>query len=390
MVIDSAELRRRFSRVLERDEIYLANHSLGRILDQTERDLQEGLALWYEHMDDSWTPWLEELNRWRGNTARLLGYSREDCVVPKTSAGQGLRAVLNSFPTEKPIKIVSTTGEFDSVDFVLKTYESLRRAHVEWVKPREGSVPLFYGEDIAAAIQRRKPDLVVVSLVFFTTGQILQDVAGIVAAAHEVGAAVVLDVYHAAGVIPLSLDTVGVDFAIGGSYKYLRGGPGACWLAIHPNRLPNQPGRPPTLDTGWFAKRDTFDYRRSSAPEVKAGGDGWLESTLPVLMPYQARAGLALVHELGVAAIRNDSLERQGRLREALRARGIVVFEPTDPEEFGAYSLIPHSHAAEFCRSLKKLGVNVDSRGDFIRLCPDFLTTEDEIARAAEIIANAR
>jgi hypothetical protein len=82
-----------FSRVLGRQEIYLANHSLGRPLDQTRDDVLEALDLWYSDMDRGWEAWLGEQSHMRARLALLLGLSRPDAVVPKTSAGQGLRAV---------------------------------------------------------------------------------------------------------------------------------------------------------------------------------------------------------------------------------------------------------------------------------------------------------
>ncbi|TMH35452.1 MAG: aminotransferase, partial [Betaproteobacteria bacterium] len=86
-----------FSRVLARKEIYLANHSLGRPLDATASDVAEAVALWQTRLGDAWDAWSAELLAYRTRLARLLGASRYDCVVPRTSAGQGLRAILNSY-----------------------------------------------------------------------------------------------------------------------------------------------------------------------------------------------------------------------------------------------------------------------------------------------------
>ena len=91
-----AELWPRFARVRAREEIYLANHSLGRPPDRTAADVCAALDAWYRDMDGAWTPWLEARERFRALTAQLVGARRTDCVVPKTSAAQGLRAVLNA------------------------------------------------------------------------------------------------------------------------------------------------------------------------------------------------------------------------------------------------------------------------------------------------------
>src|ERR1700747_591609 len=113
-------LRHRFSRVLERDEIYLANHSLGRPPDRMADDVRAALDAWYRDMDGAWRLWLEARERFRSLTGQLIGAPSADCVVPKTSAGQGLRAVLNALPG-KP-RVLTTDAEFDSLDFILRVY----------------------------------------------------------------------------------------------------------------------------------------------------------------------------------------------------------------------------------------------------------------------------
>src|SRR5206468_3945110 len=84
---------------------------------------------------------------------------------------------------------------------------------------------------------------------------IVPELPKIVAAAHAAGARVLLDVYHSLGVFAVDLEALDVDFAVGGSYKYLRGGPGACFLFVAPRHLDAGIG---TLDIGWFAKESPF------------------------------------------------------------------------------------------------------------------------------------
>ena len=83
-----------FSRVLSSNSLYLANHSLGRPLDAMADDIAEAAAVWYSKLGDAWDAWLEEREAFRTRIATLIGATHTDCVVPKTSAGQGLRAVL--------------------------------------------------------------------------------------------------------------------------------------------------------------------------------------------------------------------------------------------------------------------------------------------------------
>src|SRR5205823_5761232 len=171
-----------FSRVLARrtSTIDLANHSLGRPLDATLADVAEALSLWETRMGDAWDAWLAEREAYRSRLARLAGAPRADCVVPKTSAGQGLRTILNSYPKTEP-RVVATRGEFDSVDIILRQYAKLGRIALRWVEPRDGG--LFAAEDVVAAV-RNGCDLLVVSQVLFNSGQVLPELARLIATTH--------------------------------------------------------------------------------------------------------------------------------------------------------------------------------------------------------------
>jgi kynureninase len=120
-----------FSKSLEMSGIYLANHSLGRPLDQTEEDLCKGFRLWQSKLGDAWEGWLEEQQAHRWRLVQLIGAPRSDCIIPKASAGQGLRTILNGLPGVP--RVVSTTGEFDSIDVILKQYAALDRIALQQV-----------------------------------------------------------------------------------------------------------------------------------------------------------------------------------------------------------------------------------------------------------------
>lgn len=360
-----------------RDRIYLANHSLGRPLDATDDDVREAMAAWYARMGDAWEPWDAEMRAFRGRLARLLGAPRADCVVPKTSAGQGLRAILNTYDTVP--RVVATRGEFDSLDLILREYARRGRIALTLVEPRADD--RFATADICAALAQ-PVDLVVVSQVIFTTGQRLAEVPAIIAAAHAAGGRVLLDTYHALGVYPFDVAALDADFAVGGAYKYLRGGPGAGFLYLHPRHLD---GALRTLDTGWFAKRDPFAYLRPDPPQYGVGGDAFLESTPAVLPIYQARAGQLLTLALGVARIRAHSLAQQRRLVDLLAERTIAASGGTDDR--GAFVTVVHARAEQWSQTLAEDGLITDARGRYLRLCPDVLTTDAELVVAANGIA---
>ena len=347
----------RFSRVLARPGIYLANHSLGRPPDRMADDVRAAIDAWYADLDGAWDRWLDTREKWRALTARLVGAPRPDCIIPKTSAGQGLRAVLNALPG-KP-RVAASDGEFDSLDFILRVYREQGRAEVKILPWQE--------------LSAEEADLVVISTVMFRTGEVVRHLPRLIHDAHAAGAKVLLDVYHHAGVIPLDLAALEADFAVGGSYKYLRGGPGACWLYVRPGLTDSMR----TPDTGWFAKKDVFKYLRPEPPQYAPGGDAWLESTPPVLGCFQALAGLELTLELGVDRLRAHSMSQKQLLAEL-----IPGLEGAD-RHYGAFVILKRQDASDLARELAKQGINVDARGDYLRLCPDILNSRAELERAA-------
>jgi kynureninase len=366
------ELRRavwpRFSRAMGAGCIYLANHSLGRPPDRMAEDVAAAVDAWYRDLDGAWALWLEGRERFRTLTARLVGAPRPDCIIPKASAGQGLRAVLNALPG-KP-QVVASAGEFDSIAFVLAAYREQGRIELALAPWRELSA--------AGA------DLVVLSTVMFESGEIVAELPQRVRDAHRAGARVLLDVYHHAGALPLDLAALEADFAIGGSYKYLRGGPGAGWLYVRPDLTETLR----SLDAGWFARAEPFAWSPAGpSPQWQArapGGDAWLEATPAVLAPFQALAGLEFTLELGVDRLRAHNLEQKRTLAQLLAGRGIPA--QGAGEEHGAFLTVVHPEAARIAAELRARGVRTDARGRHLRLGPDLLNTRQELERAASAL----
>ncbi|MBX6359888.1 aminotransferase class V-fold PLP-dependent enzyme [Pseudacidobacterium ailaaui] len=366
-----------FSRVLSGDRIYLANHSLGRPLDTMADDVREAITLWETKLGDAWDEWLAEREAFRARIAGLLKAPRTDCIVPKTSAGQGLRAVLNALPGRP--RVLSTRGEFDSIDLILKQYASLGRIALSWAEPdAEGH---FSAEKIASHL-RGQIDLVVVSQVMFETSQVVGPLDQLADACHATGAQLLVDAYHAIGVLPVDVSAMHVDFMIGGSYKYLRGGPGAAFLYLSPRALD---GSLRPLDTGWFAREDFFAFQRSETPLLKPGGDAFLEATPPVLSWYQARSGQQFTLAVGVERLREYGLRQLQRFRQYLADFGI--HSTGGGHSHGAFLTVRHPQADRLAVQLKERNIITDARGSHLRLCPDCLTRDEEMRAAAAALA---
>ena len=202
-----------FSRVLTRDanRSYLANHSLGRPLDAMQEDVREATSAWYERLGDAWEPWAVELAAHRRRLATLLGAARADCVVPnqrgRGSAGRAeyLRPCRARAQHTRRVRLAG------------RHPARVRAARPDKAPFVEPDADGMFDEDALAAAIVPGTDLVVVSQAWFMTGQLLRSPEALVERAHAVGAKVLLDVYHALGVLPVDIDAIGADFAVGGA-----------------------------------------------------------------------------------------------------------------------------------------------------------------------------
>jgi kynureninase len=222
--------------------------------------------------------------------------------------------------------------------------------------------------------------LVPITHVLFKTGEI-QDVAAIVRRAHEAGAHVVLDAYQSAGVVPLDVTALEVDFAVGGSVKWLLGGPGNGWLYVRPDLVERLE---PTL-VGWQAHARPFAFE----PELEyaEGVARFLTGTPNVPALYAATAGYDVIEEVGVERIREHSVRQTQLLIGLLDAAGFDVGSPRDPARRGGTVTVRVPEFEAVHRELGERGVICDFRPDVgLRLGPHFFTTDDELRYAVEQI----
>jgi kynureninase len=219
--------------------------------------------------------------------------------------------------------------------------------------------------------------LVPLSLVLFKSGSIT-DARAVIEKAHRVGAHVILDVYQGAGAVPMDLEAWGADFAVGGSVKWLCGGPGAGYLYVRPDLAATLE---PAL-VGWAAHDSPFEF--ATGPVRYAGSPERFQSGTPnVPSLYSARAGYEIVASIGVPAIRARSLTLTRRLIDAALAAGYRLNTPTADHERGGSVIIDVPDGAAAADELIRRGVIVDYRpGAGIRMAPHFYNTEAEIDHA--------
>ena len=230
-------------------------------------------------------------------------------------------------------------------------------------------------EAVAAAIDERTL-LVPISHVLYKTGEI-QDIESVIRRAHDAGAHVLLDCYQSAGVVPLDVTELGVDFAVGGSVKWLLGGPGNGWLYVRPDLAERLE---PTF-AGWQAHARPFAFEPTM--EYADGSARFLSGTPNVPALYAGTPGYSILEEVGIERIRKRSLELTGLLVELLDEAGFEVTSPRDPVRRGGSVVFLTPEFAAVQKELSERGVIADQRPDAgIRFGPHFFNTPDELRHA--------
>jgi kynureninase len=278
--------------------------------------------------------------------------------------------VLSCFALEPPRdRIVYEEGNFPTVRYL---YQAARGAEV---------VVVPEGEPVTDAVDERTL-LVPIQHVLYKTSEI-QDVEAIVRAAHDAGAHVVLDCYQSAGTVPLDVTALGVDFAVGGSVKWLCGGPGAGWLYVRPDLAERLQ---PTL-VGWQGHARPFAFE----PELEyaAGVARFLTGTPNVPALYAATAGYDVIEEVGIEQIRERSVLATTLLTELLLEAGFEVTSPREPERRGGTVTVRTPGFEGVHRELADRGVVCDFRPETgLRLGPHFYNTDDELRHAVDQIVD--
>jgi kynureninase len=266
-------------------------------------------------------------------------------------------------------KVVMTDLEFPSVQYF---YHEQRRfgARIDLVP--SGDPVRFDLETFLAAIDETTL-LVPISLVLFRSSFIVNATA-IIEKAHRVGARVILDVFQAAGTVPVDVRAFGADFAVGGVLKWLCGGPGVAYLYV---REDLRHKLRPAL-TGWLAHRRPFDFE-PGASDPREDSYRFLNGTPHIPALYACQPGLAILNKVGIPAIRQKSIRVTTRLFEGARARGWRVNTAQTPADRGGTISIDCPHAFEVCRELLARDILVDYRPQAgIRISPHYYNREEE------------
>jgi kynureninase len=353
---------------------YLVSHSLGAMPRGAEKRLKAYTDTWSSRGVRAWAEgWWRMPLTVGDEVGRIIGAPPGSVVMHQNvSVCQAL--ILSCFDfSGRRNRIVYEALNFPSVMYVYEAHRALG-AEVVTVPSDDGiSVGL---ERFLATIDERTL-LVPLSHVIFKSA-FIQDVSAIVRRAHDVGALVVADLYQSAGTVPVDVAAWDVDFATGGSVKWLCGGPGAGYLYVAP-RLRSQLS--PRL-TGWMAHRAPFAFE-AGAIEYADDATRFLHGTPAVPALYAAQAGYEIVTAAGIEAIRAKSVRQVQSLIDLAREHGFRPHAPERPEQRGGMVILDVPHGQAVTRELLRREVIVDFRpGAGIRFSPHFYTTDEEIRRA--------
>jgi kynureninase len=351
---------------------YLINHSLGAMPAKAEERVAEYARTWRTRGIRAWGEgWWTMPMTVGDQIGRIVGAPAGSTVMHQNvSIAEAI--VLSCFrPIGERNRIVYERANFPSVRYLYEAQPDLEVVVCE------------DDEAIVDAIDERTL-LVPVSHVLFKSGEI-QDAAAIVTRAHEAGAHVVLDAYQSAGIVPLDVTALNVDFAVGGSVKWLCGGPGNGWLYVRPDLAERLE---PTY-TGWQAHERPFGFEEEM--RYARGAARFLTGTPNVPALYAATAGYDLTEEIGVERIRANSLRQTELLIALAGERGFEVLSPRDPARRGGTVTVEVPEFPAVHRELTERQILCDFRPDAgIRLGPHYFSSDDElrfaIGQIAEIV----
>jgi kynureninase len=352
---------------------YLASHTLGPMPRRAPERLQEFARMWAERGIRAWSEgWWRTPMEVGDQIGRIVGAPAGSTVMQQNVAIAEAIALSCFRPFAAPRnRVVYERGNFPSVRYLYQAQPDLE---------------VVVCEDDAEIVEQidERTLLVPISHVLFKDS-LIQDVEPIVRRAHEVGAHVILDCYQAAGIVPVDVAALRVDFAVGGSVKWLCGGPANGWLYVRPDLAERLE---PTY-VGWQAHERPFAFEEEL--EYTTGAARFLTGTPNPAAHMAGTAGYDLIEEIGVDRIRENSLRQTALLIDLADAAGFEVHSARDPARRGGAVIVNVPESAAVYAELEARGILGDYRpGAGIRLGPHFFSTDDEIrfaiAQTAEIL----
>jgi kynureninase len=362
--------------------VYMISNSLGAMPRRTADYLAEYAATWAERGVRAWEERWWEMPAEVGNRiAPIIGAPAGAVSMHENVTTAHMVALSSVRASTTRRRIVCTAMDFPSMLYLYRAQQA--NGFELRMVPAEDDLSVR-ADRVVEAIDEATA-VVAISHVLFRTSFIM-DVAPIVRRAHEVGAAVILDTYQSAGIIPVDVAALGVEFAVGGCLKWLCGGPGNAFLYTRPDLLRTAA---PSF-TGWLSHARPFDFDLEFSPAASRPDAMRMMNGTPAIPAYYAAlAGLDVINAVGVARIRSRSRELSARLLARVDEHGFTSAASRNPDRLAGTVAVNVPDALAVARTLKARDFVVDYRPPVgVRISPHFYNTADEVDRiVAEIVS---
>jgi len=352
-----AAFRYRFD--LPNDTIYLDGNSLGAMPRSTPARIDWVVRQeWRNDLNASWWKhnWLDLPRRIGDKIARILGADEGEVIVSDSTSLNLFKLLVGALQLMAGRgTILSDSSNFPGDLYVAQSAARAQNRKLRIVAPARLVDEL--DEDVA---------VVMFSQVDFRTGRLVE-LRPVAEQAHAVGALVLCDLSHSAGVMPLALGHDGIDLAVGCGYKFLNGGPGAPAFMYVANRLLHSIENP---IWGWLGHAETFAFEAEYRPDSSIAR--FLVGCPPILSLIALEEGIDLLLEADLHAVRRKSVALTSRFIDLLRQEwgddGPEILSPLDGRRRGSQVAIRHPLASRIVRALSENGVIAEFRApDIIR-----------------------
>jgi kynureninase len=372
-LIRAEELAPHYSLFRVAERVLLTGHSHQAWPDVAREGVLEAWDDAALHVDEKWDRALEKAERVRQGFRLWLDEADAEIALDQNTFGLVLRFLSALELAQRP-RLVTTDGEFHTLRRLMGRLAEERLLDVVVVASRPAET---LAERLATETDERT-SAVLVSGVLYEDSRIVPGLGELASVCDHRGVQLLVDVYHAFGVMRVPLpDTVWI---LGGGYKYLQLGEGNCFLRLPPHADELRPAF-----TGWFAEfAELAVEKKPGAVEYPKGGMRFAGATYDPTSHYRAARVFDFFDEqrLTPDALRESYLRQTTLLAEALGVRG-------RRDDFGGFLALEVPEAEDVSRRLREEGVLTDSRGRWLRLGPAPYLTDDQLARAAELVAVA-
>lgn len=368
--------------ILERKAGYLINNSLGAMPQKVYQHLKAYADQWATEGVLAWHDWLPMVAQTAGKVGEILNAPPGTMMMHQNVSTLTSILISGLDFGGKRNKVVLTELNFPSVVYNWLAQEK-RGARMEVVRSRDGGLNIET-EDLVKAIDDQTLAVAVDLVLFRSSGLI--DIQPVIQRAQDRGAIVILDIYQAVGAVPIDVQKLDVDFAVGGSVKWLCGGAGAAFLYARKDWI----SRFEPLSTGWFSDKRPFDFRFGPVDPAE-DAHRFMGGSPAVPALFSARAGYDVLNEVGVPAIRTKSLRQTTLLMSLAEEQGLRINTPREPERRGNTVCVDFEGSEDAAERLIEQGFIIDWRPNGgIRISPHFYNSDAECRAIMEEIRRLR